>query len=358
MHFRLAAVSLLVCVRVFAASVAVEPSGEVLMADGHWKQARSIVEAALKTNPRDARLLHLMSRIKWAFGDHKAALDFADRAITTDGNRPAYHAHAAFIYGQMLNDAGGIGKVMILRHFRHEIEETLALDSKNIDALLMRAVFLAAAPRLAGGDIKQAEQIAQTLPGLDPERGNIALGRYAYNVRDWGRSERAYLAALSANPQSYAATYALANLYCCIMDNPRWDAAEQRAKEAIRLNPTRGAAYAVLASALAAGERWADLDALIATAERIIPEDLSARFAAAKTLRVSGKDLPRAERYLRTYMTHDPEGDTPTRAMAHWELGLVLEKQGRRADAAKELEAVVSANPELVAAKADLKRLR
>lgn len=358
MEFRLAAVLLLVCVRVFAAGVAADTTPESLMANGHWKRAKSMVEPAFKANPQDPHLLHLMSRIRWAFGDHKTAVEYSDRAIAMEPGKAAFHAHAAFMYGQMLNETGALGKVGIMRRFKHEIDATLTIDGRNIDALLMRAVFLAAAPRLVGGDAKQAEQIARELPTFDPEKGNLALGRYAYNIRDWGRAERAYLAALSSNPQSYAATFALANLYCCLMDNPRWDAAEQRAREAIHLNPSRAGAYGILAAALANAQRWAELDALVATAERMVPEDLSPQFTAAKILRNSGKDLPRAERYLRKYLAHDPEGDTPTLAMAHWELGLILEKQGRRSEAANELETTVSANPELVAAKADLKRLR
>jgi tetratricopeptide (TPR) repeat protein len=358
MQKRLAALPLVVCVPLFAAGIGTDTLPEALMANGYWKQARAIVEPALKSNPQDAQLLHLMSRVRWAFGDHKTAVELSDRAIAIDGNKAAFHAHAAFMYGQMLNDAGGVGKVIVVRHFKREVDATLALDGKNIEALLMRAVFLAAAPRVVGGDFRLAEQIAESLPKIDPEKGNVALGRYAYNLRDWGRAERAYIAALAANPRSHAATLALANLYCCIMDQPRWDAAEQRARETIKLNPGRGDAYAILAAALAQGQRWTELDAVVAVAEQSVPDDLSPLFTAAKVLRASGKDLPRAERFLRKYVSQEPEGDTPTSAAARWELALVLEKRGRRTDAARELEIVVSTHPELVAAKADLKRLR
>ena len=94
------------------------------------------------------------------------------------------------------------------------------------------------------------------------------------------------------------------------MDTPRWEAAEQRAREAIRLNSSRAGAFAILAAALANGQRWAELDALIATAERNFPEDLSPEYAAAKLLRSTGKDTPRADRYLRNCLAQEPEGDT------------------------------------------------
>jgi hypothetical protein len=43
---------------------------------------------------------------------------------------------------------------------------------------------------------------------------------------------------------------------------------------------------------------------------------------------------------------------------AHWELALVLEKEGRRAEAEKEMEAVVTAKPNWDLARKDLKRLK
>jgi len=54
-----------------------------------------------------------------------------------------------------------------------------------------------------------------------------------------------------------------------------------------------------------------------------IPDDFSPYYEAARTLLAEGADLPRAERYLRKYLTQDPEGETPSPALAHWRLGLV-----------------------------------
>jgi hypothetical protein len=45
-------------------------------------------------------------------------------------------------------------------------------------------------------------------------------------------------------------------------------------------------------------------------------------------------------------------------ALAHWRLGLVLEKEGRKSVALKELEIAVSLDSSLDGAKKDLKRLQ
>jgi tetratricopeptide (TPR) repeat protein len=71
-----------------------------------------------------------------------------------------------------------------------------------------------------------------------------------------------------------------------------------------------------------------------------------------------GKDLARAERCFRYYLTRDPEGNAPSHAQAHWRLGLVLEEQGRGKEAIAALETALRLRPDLEDAKKDLARLR
>ena len=75
-------------------------------------------------------------------------------------------------------------------------------------------------------------------------------------------------------------------------------------------------------------------------------------------LLTSGKDLPRAERYLRKYLTMEPEAGEPPLAAAHWQLGQVLEREGKKTDAIPEMEEAVRLQPDLKEAKEGLKRLK
>jgi len=55
------------------------------------------------------------------------------------------------------------------------------------------------------------------------------------------------------------------------------------------------------------------------------------------------------------YLTQqEPEGNTPPLAVAHWRLGLALEKQGKK----QELQIAVQMKPDLKEAQKDLKRLK
>jgi len=98
----------------------------------------------------------------------------------------------------------------------------------------------------------------------------------------------------------------------------------------------------------------------LARAEAAVPDDLSPYVFAARAMLREGAELPKAESYLKKYIgeTKEPEAGAPIIAGAHWSLGLVYEKEGRKADARSELETAVRLKPDFEPAKKDLKRLK
>src|SRR5207253_1415307 len=135
---------------------------------------------------------------------------------------------------------------------------------------------------------------------------------------------------------------------------------EEQCRPALDLNPDRIDAYRFLALALALEKRSDDAAKLIARAESAIPDDLSPYVYAARGMLRDGTDLAKAEAYLKKYFneTKEPEPGAPSIAGAHWSLGLVYEKQGRKDEARSELETAVKIKPDFEPAKRDLKRLK
>src|SRR5262249_31558395 len=80
----------------------------------------------------------------------------------------------------------------------------------------------------------------------------------------------------------------------------------------LQIDPHRAAGYGGVAVVYASSGRVADLDALLSEAEHAVPDNLTAFYEAGRVLLGRGVELPRAERYLRKYLTQDPEGGAPT----------------------------------------------
>lgn len=338
-------------------ALANDPSPEALMESGHWKRVRAIAEPRVRANPNDAQAAYLLSRARLAFGKTDEALKLAEKAVALDGNNSSYHLQLARVTGLMARSAGLFGGWSLASRFRKETEAAISLDPKNVDAKFALMEFSLQAPAIAGGDKDRARALAEEILRLDPARGYLAQARIAEAEKETAKLEGLYGKAVEANPASYPAELALAGFYSSDAQG-KYDLAEKHARAAMKLDPGRAGAYAALAGAFAHQQRWQDLEALLSQAEKNIPDNLYPYYAAGRVLLLEGKDLPRAERYLRKYLTQEAEGNTPTQAHAHWRLGLVLEKQGRKQDAITELETAVRIKPDLEDAQKDLNRLK
>jgi hypothetical protein len=66
-----------------------------LMDQGHHKRLRAIAEPRYREHPGDAEALWMMSFIKMAWRDHKAALELAGKAVAADPKNPRYRLQLA-----------------------------------------------------------------------------------------------------------------------------------------------------------------------------------------------------------------------------------------------------------------------
>lgn len=335
-------------------SLAAAQSPKSLIEAGHYKKARASLQAQLAKNPNDAQALYLMSRIKRAFRDESVAMALAEQAEKIDGNNSDYHCQVAELSGEKAQKAGMFERMGLARTMKREGELALQLNPKNVECLSAMLTFYLEAPGMVGGDKQKAREMIDRMLAIDPVEGNFGEAEFARHEKQ--SFEGFYLKAAEADAKSYPAHSALASLYA---SQQKFDLAEQQARQAVKLDPSRAAAYATLAVVCASQERWKDLDALLEQADTKVPDDLNPTFQAGRTLLLAGKDLPRAEKYFRKYLTQtEVEGATPPLAAAHWRLGLVLEKEGRKPEAISELQSALSIDPNFELAKKDLKRLK
>jgi tetratricopeptide (TPR) repeat protein len=243
--------------------------------------------------------------------------------------------------------------------FKRENAAALSLNPNHIEALLDLMEYYFAAPGIVGGDKKKAFEIADRIGKINPSRGFLAQADLVGREKsvDWGKMELLEKKAVEADPKSYQAIMTLGNFYGSDQ-RKNYGEADRLAHEALKIDPNQQGAYALLAFSDVTQDRWQDLDAILAQAEKNVPDCLYPEYSAARTLFLSGKDLPRAERYFRNYLTQPAEGQSPRLAAAHWRLGLVLEKEGRKQEAIAEVETATKLEPDFEPAKKDLKRLK
>jgi hypothetical protein len=280
---------------------------EALIEAGHWKRARSLVESRIAQAQDDPLANFLLSQIRNAFGDRNAPLPLAERAVSLDGRTAKYHRQVAEVLGVMAQHANPIQQLLLARRFRNEIQTVLSLDPNDRQALRDLVEFYLLAPGVAGGDSKKAADTAQRLFAIDPAEGLLARVRIAAVRKDHTAEGDLLRQAAALQPPSYRALIAAARFH---LDHDDVSAAEAAARAAAALHPDRVDAYATLAALYAARARWDDLDALLASSSEAVPDDLTPYYRAAE--RTGATDPARAERYLRTYLGQEPEGNEPS----------------------------------------------
>lgn len=347
--------------------VARPPAGDAdlpqLFDAGRFKQARAVLEPRVKANPADASAAAMLARVRIAFADFDGAVQLAETAIKLDGKVADYHWQLTRAVGEQARRASMLKAFSLSKRFRASGEAALALDPKLVEPRMYLISFYSGASGIAGGDRKKAEALAAEVAAIDRASGYLAQARIieeessATDGPPATQREAFYQQAIAAAKTPGVGFQARLSLFNLYFVQQKLDVAEQLARELLAMEPRRIQPYSALVSVHAARARWTDVEGLFAEAARGVPDNPLPYYQAGRVIVWRGNDFVRAERYLRQFLTKEPEaGLTPTHG--HWQLGLPLEKQGKRADAVAALEEAIRLNPDFDAAKKDLKRVR
>ena len=350
----------LAVVWLLAAPLGAQSPAADLAEQGHWKRLKALIEPRAAANPNDAEAQWLLSRVRLQYRDPQGALVPAEQAVALDGKNVEYRWQLAQVVGELASNASIFKQPGLARRFKREVEAALALDPKHTPSLIGLMEFYYRAPGIVGGDRKKAEAMPDQIMAIDKVDGYLAKVRLLARMDPPptpAQIEQVYVQAVQADAARYEPHINLASIYAS-GTAPRWDLAEKEALIARKIDPDRTAPYSILAAVYATGERWAELDAVLADAEKSIPDNLSPLLRASGALLATGKDLPRAERYARRYLAQEPEPNATPHAVAHWRVGLILEKQGRKSDAVAALQTAAKLDPKFEPAQKDLKRLK
>jgi tetratricopeptide (TPR) repeat protein len=334
-----------------------------LIAEGHYRRAESVAVAALRNSPQDVNALVALSSVQWALGELDPALVTAEKAVNAADGSAAAHAQLVNVLGAKLasNKAGTMERFGLARRFRKEADRTFQLEPNNLYAIEAMSRYYWYAPAIGGGDKGKAREMVDRLVRLDPVRGYGLKAELDATAEDSAKRRGDVLSdwelAVAAKPDSYAAHIGLGR---SLLEGGQPSLSDAEARKAMTLDPTRAAAYRLVAVADVTASRWEALDLDLKRARAAVPDDLGAEYAAAQAILDHGIEaqFPRAEHYLWDYLGQPNEGLEPDMAAAHWELGRILEKQGRRQDALQQVQTAVKLDPRLDGARKDLRRLQ
>jgi tetratricopeptide (TPR) repeat protein len=349
----------LTVVCLLAASVVAQSPAADLADHSHWKRLKALSEPRVAANPNDAEAQWLLSRVRVAFKDFDGALAPAEKAAALDPKNVEYRWQVAQVVGEQASSASVFKQMGLAKRYKREVEAALALNPKHTGSLMGLMEYFNRAPGIVGGDKKRAAEIPAEIMAVNKVDGWIAKVRLLQQQSPLpaGEIEQAWVQAVQADPARYEPHVNLASIYTGGTP-PRWELAEKEALTAKKIDADRTTPYAVLAAVYVSSERWPELDAVLAEAEKKIPDNLTPYLRASGVLLTSGKDLPRAERYARKYLSQDPEPNSSSPAVAHWRLGLILDKEGKKPEAIGELQTATKLDPKFEQAQKDLKRVK
>jgi tetratricopeptide (TPR) repeat protein len=341
-----------------ASTLAFSADGKTLLEQGHFRQLHGIAQQRIQRNPNDPEALSWMSAVYDAYGDFDRAVDFARRSTEAAPNSSEFHCQYADVLGDKALKLGILGGgIPLARQMRREADLAIQLDPRNIRCLKESMGLYEQSPAIVGGSKTKARETLQQIYKINPADGALAeAALLQMQKRPLPEIESYLRRAVQLNPHLYRAVIDLTSILASD-GYRRYAEAEHFARIGIAADPNRVGCYTYLAVALAHQQHWSELDAALAEAQRRIPDNAAPLYFAAVALLESNTDLPRAERYLRQYLASEPEAGAPTQSTAHWKLGLVLEKQGRLADAARELRAAAAQSGNDPAFKKDFKRI-
>lgn len=301
-----------------AQSTPLEQARALVRARTSADQAKSLLQQAIAADSRNPEPHFLLGQIYYAFADFNKAADEAQKAIALDDSKPGYHLLLGNALSGLLDSAGMFKKMSLARQIKAEFEHAAAEDPKSIPVRVALAEFYVQAPGIVGGSTEKAVDQVKQIAALDPVAGHFAMATVDVDQKKFAEAEQEYKAVIAADPR-------------------------------------RAKAYVQLAFICIQQKRDSEAPALFTKAVEVDPDYLPGYFGVARSDLLAGQNLDEAERFYKKYLTRWPDEDDPGWANAHWRLGQVYEKQGKKDLAIAEWQEALRLTPNYKPAQESLK---
>ncbi|HYC93252.1 MAG TPA: tetratricopeptide repeat protein [Thermoanaerobaculia bacterium] len=225
--------------------------------------------------------------------DHEKAVELYTKAIALEPKNADYHYYLGAAYGEMAQQANVLKQASLAKKTREAFEKAVALNPKHTDARLGLVSYYLLAPGFMGGGDDKALAQAAAIKAYDSIDGHRAYATIYRHQKKPDLARKELVEAVRENPKSAKAHTILGNSYA---NEKNWSAALHEYEMAVQLDPAFMIAY------LRIGQHAAN----------------------------SGTNYARGEEALRKYLADPKEQGHAAAWMA---LGVIQEKQGKKAEA-------------------------
>jgi tetratricopeptide (TPR) repeat protein len=275
--------------------------------------------AGAQTN--DPQALVQRGRDAITHGEPEKAVEFFEKAVALKPNNADFHYRLASAQLQAGMRAGMFGGMSMLPKAKAMLERSIQLDPNLIAARFALLEVYVSAPAMAGGSESGALEQATEIRKRDAIDGHRAFARIhtAASKPDLARKE--YVDMVKEQPTSARAHYWF-GVYLMLTEK-NYKQASDELESVLKLDPSYMPAYFQIGHAAA----------------------------------LAGNNMARGEVTLKKYLAYLPKDDEPSIARAHYWLGGIYEKQGKKAEAKSSYAASLQINPNQKDVDAAMKRV-
>jgi tetratricopeptide (TPR) repeat protein len=240
--------------------------------------------------------------------DDDAAATLFEKAVAQNPKSAEAHYWLGSAYGSQTRNASIFGQASLASKTREEFEKAVELDPNHLDARMGLLQFYTMAPGFVGGSYDKAFAQAAEIRKRDPLMGHRAAALIYAHQKKTDEAKKEYFDEVREFPKSPRAHFDLGLFY---LSDKNYKAAGDEFDGSLNLDTAF----------------------------------MPACFRIGQLAVLSGANLPRGEEMLRKYLTYTPKKDEPPLARAHYWLGQIFEKQGKKAEARASFATSLKLNP-------------
>jgi len=236
------------------------------------------------------------------------AQELMEKAVAEKPNDARRHFELGEVYGAIAQSAGMFKAASMAGKVRDEFAKAVQLDPNFIDARFGLMEFYLRAPSIMGGDEDKARAEAAEIKKRDSLAGHRAFAAIAASKKDMNAARNEYITAVRENPTSPKTHYWYGVF---LMSEKNYAAALKEMDTALGLDVSY----------------------------------MPAVFQIGHLSVLMTSNYARGEEALKKYLAYKPASDEPGHHRTHYWLGMLYEKQGKKAEARAEYQTALRLRP-------------